>query len=73
MRTVGSLLKNAREEKDLTLSDVAQTTKIKEKFLMSESVPGILGHECDYDSWKKLFDLISQEVTYEEGNCRGKS
>jgi len=47
--------------------------EIKEKLLMSESVPGILGHECDYDSWKKLFDLISQEVTYEEGNCRGKS
>ncbi|OGY09476.1 MAG: hypothetical protein A2782_04285 [Candidatus Blackburnbacteria bacterium RIFCSPHIGHO2_01_FULL_43_15b] len=35
MRTVGSLLKNAREEKDLTLSDVAQTTKIKEKFLIA--------------------------------------
>ncbi|MBI2590925.1 MAG: helix-turn-helix domain-containing protein [Candidatus Blackburnbacteria bacterium] len=35
MRTVGSLLKNAREEKGLGLSCVAQTTKIKEKFLIA--------------------------------------
>lgn len=35
MRTVGNLLKNAREEKGVDIACVAQTTKIKEKFLIA--------------------------------------
>lgn len=33
MKTVGTILKEAREAKDVSLDEIAQTTKIKEKFL----------------------------------------
>lgn len=35
MKTVGTILKEAREAKDVSLDEIAQTTKIKEKFLIA--------------------------------------
>lgn len=35
MKTVGALLKNAREEKGLSVAQIADQTKIKEKFLIA--------------------------------------
>jgi len=46
--------------------------EIKEKLLMSEMVPTILGHECDCASWKKLFNLIERELEESESTVTGE-